>query len=150
MRLFNYSDALPARKHRGRLPETKWFSNDLQAEDRARHDAEKARVPPRPRLSRTTRHGAVEVTDVATPHYPRYTSTTGRLEGWLPTPEARGDDAAHPPASRASRWPASGGARRRHALLYPPYRVEILCRRDRRPSARPREWRLLDHHLNRA
>ncbi len=146
VRLFNYSDrfAPPGSTVVQASFETKWtFWNDLQAEDRARYDAEKERVAAEV-LSRLEPHypgigAAVEVTDVATPYTTwRYTlNDRGAFEGWLPTPEAL--MATMPRTlpglegfAMAGQWVVPGGGvppclySGRHA-------VEILCRRDRRP-----------------
>ncbi|MGD8397438.1 MAG: NAD(P)/FAD-dependent oxidoreductase, partial [Anaerolineae bacterium] len=121
--------------------ETEWdYWHDLRCDDRARYDAEKARVA-RDALDRLEAHhpgisAQVEVTDVATPYATwRYTrNDRGAWEGWLMTPEAMRTtlERTLPGLSdfyMAGQWVMPGGGV--PPVLYSgQHAVQLLCRRD--------------------
>jgi phytoene dehydrogenase-like protein len=143
VRTFNYSPrfAPPGKTVVQVEMETHWdYWNDLQEQDRASYDAEKARLASEA-LQRLEVHypglsASVEVTDVSTPYTTwRYTlNHKGAWEGWLMTPEAMRTSIERtlPGLSNfymAGQWVMPGGGvppclySGRHA-------VQLLCRQD--------------------
>jgi len=119
------------------------YWNDLQRTDRARYDAEKARIAGQV-LGRLETHlpglqAAVEMTDVATPYtFWRYTRNhRGAFEGWLLTPEHAGSSLRKTLSGldgfyMAGQWVEPGGDVPL-ALRSGRQVVQIICHRDKVP-----------------